>query len=85
MSKTILLCFSILIINHLAAQPELENAATVERNVIYGMYSGLALVMDVYYPEQPNGYAVLTNLGQRLDKTPWIRGPDPQPPRPCQV
>ena len=63
MSKTILLCFSILIINHLAAQPELENAATVERNVIYGMYSGLALVMDVYYPEQPNGYAVLQISG----------------------
>lgn len=31
----------------------------IERNVVYGMYSGLALVMDVYSPEKPNGYGVL--------------------------
>jgi hypothetical protein len=23
------------------------------------MYSGLALLMDVYYPEKPNGYGVI--------------------------
>lgn len=28
----------------------------VEKNVVYGMYSGLALLMDVYYPEKANGY-----------------------------
>jgi dipeptidyl aminopeptidase/acylaminoacyl peptidase len=33
--------------------------AKIESNVIYGMYSGLALLMDVHYPEQPNGYGVL--------------------------
>jgi acetyl esterase/lipase len=33
--------------------------ARVEKNVIYGMYSGLALLMDVHYPEQPNGYGVI--------------------------
>ena len=38
----------------LSAQPEL-NAAKVDRNVVFGMYSGLALLMDVYYPEDPNG------------------------------
>jgi acetyl esterase/lipase len=31
----------------------------IESNVIYGMYSGLALLMEVYYPEQPNGYGVV--------------------------
>jgi acetyl esterase/lipase len=31
----------------------------VERNVVYGMYSGLALLLDVHYPERPNGYGVL--------------------------
>ena len=33
--------------------------AKVERNVVYGMYSGLALLMDVYYPENPNGYGIV--------------------------
>lgn len=32
----------------------------VEANVVYGMYSGLALLMDVSHPVQPNGFAVLT-------------------------
>ena len=36
------------------AQPNLP-ADKVDRNVVYGMYSGLALLMDVYYPKQPNG------------------------------
>jgi acetyl esterase/lipase len=30
----------------------------VERNVVYGMHSGLALLMDVYRPEHPKGYGV---------------------------
>ena len=38
----------------LSAQPKL-NAAKVDRNVVFGMYSGLALLMDIYYPENPNG------------------------------
>jgi acetyl esterase/lipase len=28
----------------------------VEKNVVYAMYSGLALLLDVYHPEEPNGY-----------------------------
>jgi acetyl esterase/lipase len=36
-----------------AAQPR------VEKNVIYGMYSGLALLMDVHRPEKPNGYGIV--------------------------
>jgi acetyl esterase/lipase len=31
----------------------------VERNVVYGMYSGLALLLDVYHPPQPNGYGIV--------------------------
>lgn len=31
----------------------------VDANVIFGMYSGLALLMDVYYPETPAGYGVV--------------------------
>lgn len=30
-----------------------------ESNVIYGMYSGLALLMDVHHPPEPNGYGVV--------------------------
>jgi acetyl esterase/lipase len=35
----------------------------VERNVVYGMYSGLALLMDVYKPSKPNGFAILAIQG----------------------
>jgi len=31
----------------------------VEKNQVYGMYSGLALLMDVHYPAKPNGYGIL--------------------------
>lgn len=35
----------------------------VERDVVFGMVSGGALLMDVYRPERPNGYAVLHITG----------------------
>jgi acetyl esterase/lipase len=31
----------------------------VESNAVYGMYSGLALLMDVHYPESANGYGII--------------------------
>ena len=31
----------------------------IEKNVIYGMYSGLALLMDVHRPETPNGLGTI--------------------------
>ena len=43
-----------------AERPEEKN---VERNVVFGMVSGGALLMDVYKPEQPNGYGVLHITG----------------------
>jgi acetyl esterase/lipase len=33
--------------------------ARIDSNVVYGMYSGLALLMDVHYPQRPNGFGVL--------------------------
>jgi len=35
----------------------------VEKNIVYGMYSGLALLMDVHYPETPNQCGVLFVAG----------------------
>jgi acetyl esterase/lipase len=52
----------------------------VEKNVVYGMYSGLALLMDVHHPEQPNGYGLLLVPGsawhapQRYDAAPLKDG-----------
>ena len=31
----------------------------VDNNVVYGMYSGLGLLMDVYRPAQPNGIGII--------------------------
>lgn len=49
------------------SQPDL-NAAKVERNIVFGMYSGLALLMDIYYPENPNGYGVIHISGSGWTK-----------------
>ena len=35
----------------------------VDRNVIYGMYSGFALLMDVHRPAKANGYGILFVAG----------------------
>jgi acetyl esterase/lipase len=40
-----------------AAQPR------VEKNVVYGMYSGSALLLDVHYPAQPNGFGIVFIAG----------------------
>ncbi len=37
--------------------------AKVDRDSVYGMYSGLALLMDVYYPQKPNGYGIVQISG----------------------
>lgn len=37
--------------------------ARVEKNVVVGMYSGLALIMDVHYPDEPNGYGIVHIAG----------------------
>jgi acetyl esterase/lipase len=37
--------------------------ARVDTNVVFGMFSGLALLMDVYRPAQPNGFAIVAIQG----------------------
>src|SRR5688500_15606737 len=49
-----------------AAQP----AARVERNVVYGMYSGLALLLDVHRPAKPNGHGIVFVAGSGFQASP---------------
>ncbi len=42
----------------------------VERNVVYGMYSGLALLLDVYRPAKPNGYGIVFISGSGWQAAP---------------
>jgi len=37
--------------------------ARVDKNVVYGMHSGLALLMDIHYPEKANGYGLIVIMG----------------------
>ena len=39
--------------------------ARIEKNVVYGMYSGVVLLMDVQYPAQPNGLGLVVVRGTR--------------------
>jgi acetyl esterase/lipase len=40
----------------------------VEKNVVYGMYSGLALLMDVYRPAAPNGRGIVVIQGSGFSR-----------------
>ncbi|MEJ0084718.1 MAG: alpha/beta hydrolase [Pseudomonadota bacterium] len=42
-----------------AAAPAKPPVPRVDTNVVYGMYSGLALLLDVYHPVKPNGFGVV--------------------------
>ena len=48
-----------LMVTFLVLALNLYGQARTESNVIYGMYSGAALLMDVHYPEKPNGYGLI--------------------------
>ena len=43
----------------LSATCSFAAGARVESNVVYGMYSGLALLMDVHHPERPKGIGIV--------------------------
>jgi acetyl esterase/lipase len=43
--------------------PGPDTNVAVEENVVYGMYSGLALLLDVYSPSVPNGRGVVLIQG----------------------
>jgi hypothetical protein len=49
----------VLVLAALGAASEAAAQPRVEKNVIYGMYSGLALLMDIHYPEKSNGHGVM--------------------------
>ena len=53
----------IIVILFVVGLPNASAQTPTEKNVIYGMYSGLALLMDVYRPEQPNGHGVIFVAG----------------------
>ena len=53
----ILMAASVCVVTGASAEPR------VDKNIVYGMYSGLALLMDVHYPETPNGYGVIFVAG----------------------
>ena len=42
-----------------ASGPLTAAESRVEHNVVYGMYSGLALLMDVHYPDAQNGCGII--------------------------
>ena len=49
------------------AQPPMQ-FKKADRNVIFGMYSGLALLMDIYYPDSPNGIGLVHVSGSGFNK-----------------
>jgi len=51
--------------------PVSVSPVNVERNVIYGMYSGFALLMDVHRPVTSNGYGIIFVAGSG-----WQAPPD---------
>ena len=51
----------------IVAQPPMQ-FKKADRNVIFGMYSGLALLMDIYYPDSPNGIGLVHVSGSGFNK-----------------
>ncbi|MEO8063801.1 MAG: alpha/beta hydrolase [Pseudomonadota bacterium] len=54
-----------------AATPAKPPAPRVETNVVYGMYSGLGLLLDVHHPAKPNGFGVvfISGSGWQAEQT----------------
>ena len=56
--------FLVLLLGVLISSPGLiKSQSRVEKNIVVGTYSGLALLMDVHYPENPNGYGIIHIAG----------------------
>jgi acetyl esterase/lipase len=51
-----------------AAATTAAGQAPIEKNVVFGMYSGLALLMDVYRPAAPNGRGVIVVAGSAFSR-----------------
>ena len=52
---------TLLAVSALAADSPVQ--ARVQSNVVYGMYSGTALLLDVHRPSNPNGYGIIVISG----------------------
>jgi acetyl esterase/lipase len=57
MRRLLMLAAALLPLGAAAAEP--VRSPSVDRNVVYGMYSGLALLLDVHKPAKPNGFGVI--------------------------
>jgi acetyl esterase/lipase len=57
--KTVAIAVALVITATVGVGDVFAQAPRIDRNVIYGMYSGLALLLDVYYPDKPNGRAIV--------------------------
>lgn len=60
---SVALFFPLLLAVAISHPQRMPAQSRVDSNVVYGMYSGLALLMDVHHPTSPNGYAVLRIAG----------------------
>ena len=47
-----------------AAAASKKTAVRVDHNLVYGMVSGAALLLDVYRPAKPNGFGVVFIAGR---------------------
>lgn len=54
-----LMIFAAIVLSFVALSGISNAKSRVESNVIYEMHSGLALLMDVHYPDNANGYGVV--------------------------
>lgn len=54
---------SVLLFSFVAVATNVQAQARVDRDVVYGMYSGLALLMDVHYPQRSNGLGIVCIQG----------------------
>jgi acetyl esterase/lipase len=64
-------CFlAILVLLATAPAGAAAPATHVERNVVYGMYSGLGLLLDVHRPAKPNGYGIVFIAGSGFQASP---------------
>ncbi len=82
MSKTLAILIISFITSASCLSAQDSSDVRTESNVIYGMHSGLALLMDIFYPTDPNGYGILVIPGSGfhqlmsydatpLNKNPW--------------
>ena len=54
----------------LGALADMPAGTKIERNVVYGMYSGAALLLDAYRPAKPNGVGIVFIAGSGFQAAP---------------